>query len=176
MILIAQLVGIVGIGLLVATFQVNKRRSMLRIQMLSGLVWVVHYVLLGALSGAGMNFLVAVRNFLFDRYQKQSWVFVVVIIGFVIVAILAWKNWTSILPLIGSLLGTLAFWQKNPRTIRFLSISVSPFWFAYNLLNGSYPGMVGDSVTFASVLVGIYRFDIVPLFAQQNTKVKRAKV
>lgn len=147
---------------------------MLRIQLVSGLVWTLHYILLGALSGAGFNFMTSVRNYLFVRYRKQTWLFWVVIVAYFFTVLVTWKNWTSIFPLVASIVSTIAFWQKNPRHIRFLGLLVPPFWFTYNLLNGSYPGMLGDMITLSSILVGIYRFDVLPVYRKRISSRNRA--
>lgn len=159
---IGQLLGLVGIILLIAVFQVDDRRKLLHIQILSNLTWSAYYVFLGAFTAAGLIALGIVRNHLFDRYRQHEWVFGATIVMYTIVTLITWKDWTSIMAMIGMILATVALWQKNPRHIRFTSLTVTPFWLTYNILNSSYLGVVGDLVTFGSVVIGIYRFDIAP--------------
>jgi hypothetical protein len=54
----------------------------------------------------------------------------------------------------------LAVWQKNPRMIRLLSLLSPPLWLIYNVLSGSYPGILSEIFLLTSTLIGIYRFDI----------------
>lgn len=157
-----QLIGLVGVGLLLVMFQVNNRRTILRIQMASSLIMALHFTLLGATTGAAMNLLRVTRNFFFIKYRDRKWLLPVALAVFAAAGVLTWHDWTSILPVIGAAIGTTALWQNNPRYIRFLSILVPPFWFVYNFLHGSYAGMLGDTVTFSSVLTGIIRFDVIP--------------
>lgn len=156
----AQLVGVVGICILIAVFQFNNRKIILRLQLVSGLVWALHYILLGAFTGAAMNALMSLRNYVFEKYRHNGWMFWISVAVIVMAGLLTWRDWSSVFPLIASIVATIAVWQKNPRHIRFLMIFVPILWFCYNYLNGSYPGMVGDTVTFVSLLVGMYRFDI----------------
>lgn len=156
----AQILGAIGICLLLATFQFNNRRIILRIQMASGLVWATQYILLGAFTGSALNALMAGRNYLFDRYPHKQIIFWFSLIAIVCAGLLTWQGPISLLPLAGGSFATIAMWQSNPRHIRLLMLAVPPFWFIYNLLVGSYFGMLGDTITFCSVLVGIYRFDI----------------
>jgi Bacterial inner membrane protein len=158
--LLAQAIGFIGVGLLVLAFQFNHRQTILRLQLISGLVWATHFFLLGAATGAAMNLLMAGRNYAFDRFRHQRGIFWCLLLVIVGVGLLTWSNWTSSLPLVAGIISTIAVWQKNPRAIRFLSLGVPPLWFAYNLLNGSYPGMAGDTITFCCLLIAIYRFDI----------------
>ena len=158
--LVGQLLGLVGIFLLVAVFQTNDRRTLLRLQIISCLVWSLYYASMGAYTGAGLIFLGAMRSFVFDRYRDHEWVLGAVIITFAIATLITWENWTSIMALIGMILATTALWQKSPRNIRIISLTVAPFWLVYNLLSGSYLGAVADLITFSSIAVAIVRFDI----------------
>jgi len=44
--------------------------------------------------------------------------------------------------------------------IRRFALISPPLWFMYNVILGSYPGMIAEAVMFVSNMVGIYRFDI----------------
>ena len=52
---IAQAVGFVGMTLAFISFQQNKRERITFLQMLSSMVWTLHFGLLGAYSGMAMN-------------------------------------------------------------------------------------------------------------------------
>lgn len=168
--LLALLAGVVGIALIVIAFQMNNRRTMLRIHLASCLVWSMHYVLIGASTGASMTFFAAARCYVFDRYRAKTWALPAFILGFIVAALATWKGWTSILPLIGMCLATLAMWQKNPRNIRLISLTVTPFWLSYNFFHGSYVGMAADIITFSSVLIAVCRFDLLPVWSDRFRK------
>jgi len=175
-IIIGQLLGLVGIILLIAVFQVDDRRKLLHIQILSNLTWSSYYIVLGAFTAAGLIALGIVRNYLFDRYRQYEWVLGLMVVMYTIVTLITWKDWTSIMALIGMIMATIALWQKKPRHIRLTSLTVTPFWLTYNTLNGSYWGIVGDLVTFGSVVIGIWRFDISPkLFERKTPDTHRVK-
>lgn len=169
----AQIIGFIGLALVITTWQVNKRKHILRMQMLSGLVWTLHFGMLGVYTGASMNFIVAIRNYLFHKYEKDRRIYWGSIIVMIAAAVLTWKNWTSILPTIAMILGTYGMWQKDPRRIRIIALLCPPFWFVYNVLNGSYPGMIADTFSFFAVLAGIYRFDILPTLKRGRQKKKQ---
>lgn len=174
--LVAQLVGVVGLVLLIAAFQTNTRKKMLRIQMASALAWTIHFLLLGAYTGAAMNVVTTVRNVMFVRFRKKQWAFWVMVAGIVIVTALTFKNWTSLLPAIACLAGTIAAWRMNPRIIRVVALIGPPLWFVHNFFNGSYPGMIADSIAFASVLFGMWRFDIAPRIRRRQAALQEVRV
>lgn len=158
-------VGSIGLLLLIAVFQVNNRRAILKIQFASCVVWMFYYMMMGGITASILIMLGAVRNYAFDRYQAYSnLVFGIMIAIFIIVTVVTWKDWTTSLALIATVISTTAVWQKDPRRIRILSLIVTPFWVIYNFSNASYLGNVGDAVTISSLIFAISRYDLVPYF------------
>ena len=159
-------------GFSFAVFQSNKRKRMLVMQTLSALLWTAHFFLLGAFTGSAMNLITVGRNYVFFEVGKKRDVRIPLMIGavFILAAILTWQGPSSLLPLTGSLIGTLAFWQIKPHYIRLIAIPGPCCWFAYNVLSRSYAGMMTDSLVLLSVLLGIYRFDILPVIRSSAKK------
>lgn len=172
--LMAQIVGFVGIVMLIAIFQVNDRKKILQLQIISCLVWTLYYVLMGAYTGAALIFLGAVRCYLFANYREKEWILQLTIAAMAIATLITWESWYSLFALLGMILATTALWQKNPQAIRTISLFVTPFWLTYNYLSGSYFGIVGDLVTFASLAIGVWRFDVIPYL--QRRKQQAAEV
>lgn len=162
---IIQGVGYVALILIALSFQNNKRHTLL-LFMLSGiLLFVVHYILLGAWLGALMNLIGAAMVLVSSKKDSAPWAmrkfwFYLFILLFAIVGIATSKTLIDFLPVLAQIIGTFAIWQTNPRTIRFLMLIPRPLWFLYNLMVGSYPGMFTEVFVFLSVIVGIVRFDI----------------
>lgn len=167
---LAQVVGLIGILLLIAIFQVNDRRMILRLQILSCLVWALYYAMMGAYTAMGLIGIGILRSYLFDRYRSLEWLLPMTIAVYAIATLVTWHDWTSIMAFVGITLATIAIWQKHPRSIRSVSLTVTPFWLTYNYLNGSFLGIVGDLVTFTSVAIGVWRFDILPYLRNRSKR------
>lgn len=156
-----QLVGFVALAVGLLGFQANKRGNMLKFQVAASVLYAVHFYLLGAFTGAVMNGVNAGRNYAFFKIAKRTWLLPAgFMIIFALAGIITWQGPLSVLPTLAMLTGTLAFWQKNPTTIRLLELISPPLWFAYNAVAGSYPGMLAEIILFCSIILGIYRFDI----------------
>ncbi len=134
--------------------------------MLVGLVlFVIHYCLLNAWTGALMNLVEA--GVVFVSYKKETaswakrkfWPYVFILL-YIIAGMFTAKSTIDFLPIIAQVFGALAVWQTNPKTIRFLMLIPRPLWFTYNFVVGSYAGMTAEILILASVLIGILRFDI----------------
>lgn len=176
MIPLTFITGIVGILLLIAVFQVNDRKMILRLQIICCVVWTAYYLSMGAYTGAGLIFLGAIRSFLYERYRDKEWPYPLTIAALGIATLITWENWTSALALVAMIMASTALWQRDPRMIRMFSLGVSPFWLTYNIISGSYFGVVGDLVTFTSVVVGVWRFDLMPFIQQRRRRAVSTEV
>lgn len=160
--LFIQFVGFVGIMLLLTIFQVNNRKTILYLQIISCIVWALYYALLSSYTPAVLIAIGGVRSYLFEKYREHEWIYEMMIVIYAVATLVTWKNETTILALIGMIIATTALWQKHPRMIRLVSLPAVPFWIAYDVLNGSYMGLIGDMITMTSVVVGFLRFDALP--------------
>jgi hypothetical protein len=161
--LFAQILGFVAIGISLAIFQINKRRVMLAVQIASSLLFGIHLLLLGAVTGALMSFLGAIRGCVFVNNEKKwakskYWLYLFLII-FWIVGILSWQNIYSLLPILGMTLGTIGYWIKNTSKMRLFSFTASSSWLIYAIVVKSYAGILGEILSFISIIIGIIRFD-----------------
>lgn len=161
--IIPQLVGAVALVLSVSAFQINKRKQILGLMASANLFWAIHFYLLGAYTGSAMNGLAIFRNYLFIKYRnnypgyKLPALFIII---FLIATVLTWQGPVSLLAFGGMATGTIAFWQKSPKMIRLISLLAPPMWFLHNFIKESYPGMIIEVFVFCSILIAIYRYDI----------------
>ena len=68
------------------------------------------------------------------------------------------KSFLDILPIIGVLLHTSAFWISNEKTIRQVSLLGSPFWFIYNFLSKAYGSSIGDLLSMVSIITAMIKY------------------
>jgi len=161
--LLAQIIGFLALSLVILTFQSNKRKTMQHLKIIASGLFFLHFALLGAWTGATMNIITAIRSYIFkDRFSKSwagktLWLYFFIII-FIIAGIFTWEGYRSLLPIVGMIIGTIAFWMKSPRQIRLLILFSSPCWLIYNLLVHSYAGIITEIVTLSSVIISMARF------------------
>lgn len=161
-VVIAQCIGAVAVIISLAVFQVNKRSLMLWLSLSAGILFGVHFVLLGALTGAALNFIGVARSYCFVKVtpaRKNVWILLIFISIAAIATVATWKGLVSLLAFTGNTASGIAFWQRKPKDIRRWAFIPPPLWFSYNALSGSYPGMFIELFNFVSLLIGTYRFD-----------------
>ncbi len=156
--IVAQLIGFMALIAAIAVYQYDGRKKMLYILLFTALLFAVHYSLLGAWSGVAMNVIAGARSIVFTRTRKTVWLYIF-LISFTAAGIVTWQSAYSVLPIVGMLSGTIAFWMKNSSRIRYIALLSPPVWFVYNLIVGSYAGLFAEVFIFGSILIGIRRFD-----------------
>ena len=161
---LVNLFGILGILTTVVIYQQKENQRMLVWKLISDLCWVLHYLALGANSVAVVTIVAIMRSvvLLCRRHrwaQSRAWLAVFMTSSFVL-SVLAYKDWTSLLPMIGSQACIIAYWIGKPKVTRIISIPAALMFLVNVTLNGSFWGMLCESFLLASAIVGFIRHDV----------------
>lgn len=176
--IIPQIVGITGTVLYILCFQLKQRLGIILMNAASRVLFVIQYCLLGAFAGAILDILGITAAFVATKKDKEFFkkhsllIFLltvaVIIAGGALSVILAFKATTeaitpwaiilSILPSVGVLLHSSAFFLSEERKIRILSFLGSPFWLVYNLASKAYGSAVGDTLSMVSIVSAMIRY------------------
>ena len=160
--IIGQIFGIIAVILGFVTYQVRTQKKLLFVQILTTLVFVIHYLLIGAVSGMALNMVAMVRNIVYSRrdlkiFSSKGWpATFAVIMG--IMGLLSWQGWYSVFVVLGLVINSLCMAFKDPQKIRKSILVTSPLVLIYDAFALSVGGMIYESVAIVSALVGILRF------------------
>ncbi|MBQ8640696.1 MAG: YgjV family protein [Clostridia bacterium] len=160
--LIAQGIGIVAILLAFFVYTTKKRVVLISMKFLTDLLWGLHYLLLGAYSGALMNLVNMIREVIFQCKTSKKWagspVWAVVFIGMSLFSTtLSWQGPVSILPALGSSIAVIGLWCSDTAHIRAFSFPGVFLWLIYSILIKSYTHMISNLITLVSIGIGICR-------------------
>ena len=175
--IIPQIIGITGTVLYILCFQLKHRIGIILMNATSRLLFVIQYCLLGAFAGAILDILGITAAFVATKKDKEFFkkhailifalTVAVILAGGIFSIVLAFKAmetvtpWAiilSILPTVGVLLHSSAFFLTEERKIRLLSLAGSPFWFVYNTASKAYGSSVGDVLSMASIISAMIRY------------------
>lgn len=166
MIIIAQIIGLLAVITFLLSYQQKKRQNIILCNVISRVLYIIQYILLGAFEGAVLDILGAVSS-IFAQSKNKGFisrhtkaVFIVTNLVIFGSGLLLYENIFSLFPIIGVFLHTSAFWITDEKNIRCVSFLGSPFWFVYNFANRAYGSSIGDLLTMASIGIAIYRYDI----------------
>ena len=165
--LIPQIIGLAAVVTFLLSYQQKKRQNIIIFNTISRCLYILQYLLLGAYSGAVLDVLGAISSVIagkkhtwfIKRHTKAVFIAINLVIIFSGVAIaLINKSLLDLLPILGVLLHTSAFWITSERTIRRVSLLGSPFWLVYNFLSRAYSSAIGDVLTMASIVTAMLRY------------------
>ena len=156
--------GAMGLILSIIAFQFKKHKHIVLLKLSSELTFSIQYILLGAWTGAVLDFISVIRNFLFYRFVKKgiSTTPVILVFGAFVIAtgFFTFDGIISLLPIGSKLLTTVSYGMKKEKWLRLITLPSCVLWIIYNLFVGSYAGALTDGITLASILIAIYKFDI----------------
>lgn len=161
-----QVLGIIGIIASVISFQSDNHKKILVFRTLNEFFFGIQYVLLGAYTGAAMNFCGCIRNMVFSRLVENGRSTTaprIVFCGiFTAAGLFTWDGAKSILIIFAKGMSTLAYGSNRTRSIRILIFTTSVCWLVYNMCVKSYTGALCESFTLCSIISGFIRFDVHP--------------
>lgn len=158
------IIGILAVAAFLFSYQQKKRANIILFNVISRVLYIIQYCLLGAFSGAVLDVLgtgssIAAGQSERVRIRRFKWVILTLVNAAIITAgLLLYENIFSLFPIVGVLLHTSAFWIKNERIIRIVSLLGSPFWFVYNLTSLAYGSAIGDILTMVSIIIAMIRY------------------
>ena len=160
--ILIQAIGILGTVLFFLSYQFKSNKTLFRVQFISYLCYTVHLLMLGAITGGISYVLNTVRSFCLgskNAFLKSRIMCGIICALQVITLIFTWDSWWSILPVAANIAATVGGYTFNARKIRVVGMFVnSPLWIIYNILVGSWAGVVDELVTEVSMVISICRY------------------
>ena len=157
-----QMIGLAGTALFFLSYQCRSNRKMFRVQLLSYLCYTAHLLLLGAFTGGLSYILNAVRSLCLAGENRfaRSRAMCAILCALQLAALgVTWSGWLSILPVAANIAATIGGYTHNARTIRLTGMLInSPLWILYDVMVGSWAGILDELVSEASMLLSIVRY------------------
>lgn len=166
--LVAFIIGILAVICFLLSYQQKRRGGIILLNATSRVLYIVQYFFLGAFDGAALDISGLFASLLARKkdnalIKRHLWIFIVAVDLLIIASgLIFYRNIFSLFPIAGVLLHTSAFWLEDERKIRLVSLLGSPFWLVFNLTSGAYGSAIGDTLSIVSILVAIFRYDILP--------------
>ena len=160
--LFVQAIGIVGTILFFLSYQCRSNKNLFRVQFVSYLCYTVHLLLLGAVTGGISYILNTFRSLCLgssDPILKGKKTCFIICSLQIVTLLVTWDGWRSILPVAANIASTIGGYTYNARKIRAVGIFVnSPLWIVYDIVVGSWAGILDELVSEASMIISIFRY------------------
>ena len=162
--IISQIIGFAAVALFLLSYQQKKRKNIILLNVLSRVLYITQYLLLGAFEGAVLDILGAVSSVIAAKkdvgFIKRHTLLCMLLMDAVIVGagLFLYESPLSLLPIVGILFHTTAFWISDEKIIRRVSLLGSPFWFVYNFCSRAYGSAVGDALSMVSIVIAMIKY------------------
>ena len=167
MLVVSQIIGLFAVGLYLLSYQLKKRKQIVWVTCISNALYVLQYLLLGAFSGAVMDFLSTVSSFLAAQknspmlIRHRKWLAAInmlVIAAVGLASAVLQRDAIELIPIAGALLQTGGLWFDNEQTIRKFGLLGVPFWLVYNYISQAYGAALGSVIAIISITVAMVRY------------------
>ena len=162
--LIGQLIGFISTALFLLSFQFKQNKQLFALQLGSFSFYILHYFLIGALSGCIAMAISTARSVVMYFFNDKKWAawkgwLWIFLALYIANGIYTWDGPISLLPQCGSIAVMFAYWSRNPQKIRLANLVLgSPTWLIYDIYTRSIAGSISESLCMLSIIISIIRF------------------
>lgn len=161
-----QIIGFIAWILLAFSYYGKDTNRILIFQVISTILFCVHYYLLGAYSGLLICVFEVVRDYAYYKTDKDNYIFIGSMIVYIISSIITFTTLLDLFPYLASTIDGF-FLTKKRKIVVFGAIITYTLWFIYDLYAMSYSGAITDAIIIISNL-SILIFNINPFGKNDN--------
>ena len=163
--ILAQGFGIVGLIIIVLSFQFKKNSLFFLAQGMGSFMFFLNFMLIGAYGGAMFNMCNLLRGLTLMKNPQKKWKLVINVISYVVcfcVSVYLDSSLRNIvlvvLPCVALVAMSVFMWLGNSRHIRIFQIlASSPAWIIHNIFNLSIGGLLCESFNMVSSVIYLFR-------------------
>ena len=141
-----QLIGLLAFCVLVLSFYRKTVKEILLFQITSNIAYAVHYLLLGALTGAYISIISVIRNICILKFENKKVICGVFIVLYLIITIIFYEGLYSILPMLANVIYLLHLLNKDRKILLRGEVICAFMWFLYGIFVLSYSEMITEMI------------------------------
>ena len=157
-----QMIGFGGTIFYFLSYQCKKNQNLFRVQFLSYLCYTTHLILLGAVTGGISYILNMVRSLCLgskNDFLKSKTMCGIICVLQLAAMVVTWSGWVSVLPVAANIAATVGGYTHDGRKIRLTGMAInSPLWIVYDIIVGSWAGIVDEVISEFSMILSIVRY------------------
>ena len=158
--IVSQGFGICAFIISLIAYHRKEKKKILSNMVLSNILNLIHYFLLGAYSGCITKLLAIFRDYFIILKEKHSklsnilYLFIFIML-YVVASIFTYNGILSILPLLAALIYIIFIWNGNETIIKKVAFFCYFLWLVYNIFVFSIAGIVSNIIAIISTFVAI---------------------
>ena len=158
--IISQIIGFIAFFVSLMAYHRNKKEKILASMILSNVLNLIHYFLLGAYSGCVTKVMgIARDSFVILKGKKKalsSNIFLLIfILIYLVIGIFTYDNIFSILPLVAAIIYIIPIWNGNEITVKKTAFVCYFLWLIYNIFVFSIAGVISNIISIISTFFAV---------------------
>ena len=163
--IVAQALGIVGLVIIVSSFQCKSNKSFFLMQGFGSMFFFLNFLLIGAFGGAFFNLVNLLRGLLFAKNREKLWKLITVNAAYTLCFVFSiclnpapWQIFLVAVPFAALFYMSILMYRGNDKHIRAFQIALmSPAWIFHNIFNLSIGGIVCEAFNMISSAIYLLR-------------------
>ena len=156
-----QIVALLATLLSLFVYVVVTRKLIMATKFVADILWVISYLLCGAVSGAVTNVVSTVREgvcfFKRETWNKLWYIPATFIAFYVVSAIVSWSGPLSLLPMAASFASVMGMWSTRPLFTKLWCLPAMLLWMVYSLITLHVVAGLSNLLSITSVCIGLVR-------------------
>lgn len=158
----AQISGFIAFLVSLYAYQKARKKDILLCMIISNIINLVHYLILGAYSGCITKVIAIFRDIFIVLKEKNkrlsSVLFLIIfLLIYVGVSIYTFTNILSLFPLLAAIIYIIPTWLGNSKTVKKTALFCYVLWLIYNIYVLSIAGVTANIVSIVSIIIGLKR-------------------
>lgn len=159
-VIIANLIGFVAFIVSLIAYHRATKEKIFENMIISNILDVIHYIILGAYSGSITKVIALIRNVVIVKKEKCKWlssdiILILFIIIYVISGIVTFTNIWSIFCILAAIIYLMWCWNGNELQVKKAAFYCYFLWLIYNISVQSYAGITSNIVSIVSTYIAL---------------------
>lgn len=162
--IVSQVFVLIAIVFLGISYLVKDKKTIMLLCIIYGIFYGTHYLLLGAITGATMTAISAIRNVWFYINAKRNvdnsrFTLVLFVVISIVSGITSYQDLFSIVSILSSCVDTYSVWQHNTNVYRLLAIPVTICYVIYAIHIHSIFSFITESMLLTVEIIGVIKYN-----------------
>ena len=163
--ILAQILGAVALILVCISYFLKNKSTFMIFQTIANFFYASAFFVVKAYVGAGLVMISLFRCLYLYFSEKHNFKYTfhflpIFIVLYIVTTIIFWNSPFDLMPLVSSLLFTIAYTIKNMQTMRYILTIPNTILVIYNILTTTYTSAILDFIEVVVTIVAISKFYI----------------
>lgn len=160
---ISQILALLSFIISLIAFHRDKKEKILSNMILSNILNLIHYLLLGAFSGVLTKIIAILRDYIIinkknKKILNSKYTLIILIVLYIFAAIFSYNNIYSLFPIIAALIYIVSIWNGNALRTKKTAFFCEFLWLGYNIFVFSIVGIFSKIIAIISTYIAIKNY------------------